>query len=117
MSKIVSGPFGARILATKADGIVELSVWDYDLTPLEPGKRSTREWAEEHIRDTSALEHLESIFGIPEDWDAYEIVFTARIDGSFDSYSGEYDEELNISSDRMQKYPMELVEELYLAVD
>jgi hypothetical protein len=85
--------------------IDELTVFVWELEPLDKQTRSAREWIEEHIRDN--YEDLLPQLGI-KDHDGWEAVFIATIRSTTSGcLYGEHDESVELIKWQVQALPSE----------
>ena len=92
--------FRARIVTEDGD-IDDLTVFVFELTPLESGRRSIADWVYEHLMEFSDA-YLSELGVQPEG--NYETVLVGTIDGRYD-HLDEWDEEIDIREFTTQKLP------------
>ena len=87
--------------------IQDLTVFVWELEPLDCRTRSAREWIEEHIRDN--YEELFPTLGIEGDG-GWEAVFVATIHSYTCGPDQEYDESVELRNWLVQPLPPEMFE-------
>jgi hypothetical protein len=97
--------FKARVWVHEFDPPEIQEVWDDELTPIEGGKRPIRDWVKEHLENWCREEYVGTC-EIPEDG-THEVLFSGTIRGWYDSYTGEYDEEIDVTESKTQRLPDE----------
>ena len=98
--------FHCRIMVFDRE-IQDLTVFVWELEPLDRRTRSAREWIEEHIKDD--CENLLSDLGI-EGYGGWEAVFIATIHGYTygPSDQEDYDEDITLEAWEVQRLPSEM---------
>lgn len=105
MPKEFSGEFEARILF-RGEFIDDLQVWVYEFLSLSGNRRSVQEWAREHLTDCYTTDDLREILRVPKEGD-FQVIFKARIDGGYDSYTREIDERMYVDESKWEPVPPE----------
>lgn len=85
--------------------IQDLTVFVWELEPLDRRKRSAREWIEEHIQ--ANYEDLFSALGI-QGTGGWEAVFVATIHATSCSLYEEHDESIELMTRQVQQLPSEM---------
>lgn len=96
-----SALFRARLFINEGE-LTEITVWDDELTPNKPGKRSIRDWVEEHFQGSCSV--MDLFDGLTEEGH-YEVVMEGRITSKYCEITHEYDEEVEVLSFKKQDIP------------
>lgn len=85
------------------DEVREMQLFVYELFPFDAGRRPLQEWAECHIQEYDAAD-LRELFKLPAEGD-FQVLFTGKLSGRMDSYSGEWDEDFDVIESKSEAIP------------
>jgi hypothetical protein len=96
--------FRARITIEDDNGS-QIEAWDDELSPfVTDGRLAIREWAVMHFQNCYSEKDLRDVLGVPAEGN-FEVLLTATIRSTYDEWSQEHDEELDIKEIKHQQIP------------